>query len=92
MEFEFDQRKSEINENKHGINFIEAQDLWLDEYRMTVELKHKGEQRHLLIAHYGGGLWSAVFTLRNEVVRIISVRRSTKGEVSFYDKCKNSYR
>lgn len=31
MEFEFDERKSAANKAKHGIDFVEAQALWLDE-------------------------------------------------------------
>ena len=30
-EFEFDERKSRLNKLKHGIDFVEAQALWLDE-------------------------------------------------------------
>ncbi len=28
--FEFDEAKSRANESKHGIDFVEAQALWLD--------------------------------------------------------------
>jgi uncharacterized DUF497 family protein len=58
---------------------------------LEVELEHKGEQRYLLIAHYHGSLWSAIYTTRDEAVRIISVRRATRNEVSFYDRCKNDH-
>lgn len=91
MEFEYDPLKSIANEDKHGISFSEAESLWLDEWRLSVELAYRGEQRHLLIAHYGGTLWSAIYTLRNDAIRIISVRHSTRNEVSLYDRCKNSY-
>ncbi|HZL64791.1 MAG TPA: BrnT family toxin, partial [Thermoleophilia bacterium] len=30
-QFEFDERKSRINKLKHGIDFVEAQELWQDE-------------------------------------------------------------
>ena len=30
MEFEFDPIKSDLNKEKHGIDFIEAQTLWND--------------------------------------------------------------
>jgi hypothetical protein len=30
MQFEFDEAKSQGNKAKHGIDFIEAQALWLD--------------------------------------------------------------
>ncbi|CAN5602800.1 hypothetical protein BH24ACT21_BH24ACT21_01120 [soil metagenome] len=36
MEFEFDEAKSQTNKTKHGIDFVEAQALWLDE--MFVEI------------------------------------------------------
>ena len=91
MEFEFDQGKSDSNEEKHGISFVEAQNLWCDEYRMVVELEHKGEQRYMIVANYGGGLWSTIYVIRAQRVRIISARRATKNEVSFYDKCKSNY-
>lgn len=31
MEFEFDPAKSESNQQKHGIGFVEAQQLWQDQ-------------------------------------------------------------
>ena len=37
MEFEFDEQKSASNKAKHGINFIEAQELWLDTKRVERE-------------------------------------------------------
>ncbi len=92
MEFEFDDIKSDINESKHGISFAEALDLWCDLDRMEIELEHRGEQRYLLVAHYEGTLWAAIYTLRVGVVRIISVRRATENEVSYYDKNRNSRR
>ena len=36
MEFEYDPRKSKMNKNKHGIDFIEAQLLWEDDDRISV--------------------------------------------------------
>jgi uncharacterized DUF497 family protein len=29
--FEYDEAKSQINQQKHGINFIEAQQIWQDD-------------------------------------------------------------
>ena len=34
MEFEFDQAKSEANRLKHGIDFVQAQELWKDLYAL----------------------------------------------------------
>jgi hypothetical protein len=38
------------------------------------------------LARYGGACWTSVFTVRNDRVRIISVRRSTAKEAASYDK------
>ena len=39
MEFEFDQAKSEANRLKHGIDFVQAQELWKDLYALQIQAK-----------------------------------------------------
>ena len=85
MEYEFDQRKSEINLKKHGIDFIGAQDLWNDPDRIEIPAKTIDEQRFLLIGKIFDKHWSCIFTHRGEKVRIISVRRSRKEEIDIYE-------
>jgi uncharacterized DUF497 family protein len=41
VEFEFDEAKSRANKSKHGIDFVEAQALWLD--GMLVEIPARTE-------------------------------------------------
>lgn len=89
MPFEYDPSKSEANLDKHGIDFEEAQELWADEWRLATAVEHKGERRELLIAHYAGGCWTAIYTMRGESIRIISARRATKKEVAYYDRKRN---
>ena len=89
MVFEYDPGKSAANEEKHGIDFEEAQSLWDDEWRMSTVVERKGERRELLIARYAGGYWAAIYTMRGENVRIISVRKATSKEVSYYDRKRN---
>ncbi len=36
MEFEFEEAKSRLNQEKHGIDFVEAQGLWLDPDRLQI--------------------------------------------------------
>ena len=91
MTFEYDPNKSEANLDKHGIDFAEAQELWADEWRLATAVEHKGELRELLIAHYAGSYWTAIYTMRGESIRIISARRATKKEVAYYD-CKRNER
>ena len=49
MEFEFDNRKSQLNKKKHGIDFIEAQVLWNDPDRAEIPAKTIDEERSLII-------------------------------------------
>ena len=84
MLFEYDQNKSGSNKAKHGIDFDEAQLLWLDARRIEIEARTIGESRKLLIAMMNDEVWSAIFTLRNNAIRIISVRKSRKNEKEIY--------
>jgi hypothetical protein len=84
MLFEFDQNKSASNKAKHGIDFDAAQLLWLDAGRIEIEARTIGESRKLLIAMINDEVWSAIFTLRKNTIRIISVRKSRKNEKEIY--------
>ncbi len=83
--FDFDDDKSEGNKNKQGINFIEAQELWEDVERIVIPAKNLNEPRYLLIARIGNKHWSAIFTIREKKLRIISVRRSRPKEIYLYE-------
>ncbi len=86
MEFEFDPRKSEINYEKHGIDFSEAQQLWDDPDFVEIPVKNiVDEPRYLVIGKIKEKLWSGIITYRSERIRIISVRRSRKEEVKIYE-------
>ena len=89
MQFEYDELKSESNLEKHGIDFKGAQDLWLDPLRIEYDLEYGGEKRFAVVAKLTDGWWTAICTMREERVRIISVRRSVQKEVSAYDKAQN---
>jgi uncharacterized DUF497 family protein len=84
MEFEFDEIKSEINKTKHGIDFIEAQLLWMDPERLIIPAKNISEERYLMIAATGKMIWSAIYTIRGNKIRLISARRARKNEKEFY--------
>ena len=83
--FEFDQGKSQSNLKKHGIDFVEAQLLWLDPDLLEIPAKTVDESRYLMIGRIGDKHWSAVVTYRSESIRIISVRRSRVEEVKLYE-------
>ena len=85
VSFECDSEKSVSNLNKHGIDFVEAQALWDDPDFIEIEAKSDIESRSLVIGHIGENIWSAIITYRNDNIRIISVRRSRKSEVTLYE-------
>jgi hypothetical protein len=85
MEFEFDNDKSSKNREKHGIDFFQAQLLWEDPDRVVIPARTTDEPRYLLIGKINEKCWSAVFTHRNDKLRIISVRRSRIEEVDIYE-------
>ena len=85
MEFEFDEQKSKANKTKHGIDFVEAQELWKDPDLLEIPARTEDEPRRILIGKIGEKHWSAVITYRGERTRIISVRRSRKEERELYE-------
>jgi hypothetical protein len=85
VQFQFDERKSLANKAKHGIDFIEAQALWLDDGLLRIAARAGDEPRFVVIGQIAGKHWSAVVTYRGETIRLISVRRSRAREVDAYE-------
>ena len=85
MEFQFDERESRVNKRKHGIDFVEAQAIWDDPDRIEIPAKTIDEERFLIIGKISDKYWSTIITYRNEIIRIISVRRSRKEEIEIYE-------
>ena len=78
--FEFDELKSGANTKKHGIDFIQAQELWSDPYLIEIPAMTVDEPRYLVIGLIDGRHWSAVITYREANIRLISVRRARAEE------------
>ena len=81
IKFEWDPEKSHTNRLKHKIDFESAKSLWEDPDRIEIRAPHPIENRSILIEKIGKHLWSAVYTIRGEAIRIISERRSKKQEI-----------
>jgi uncharacterized DUF497 family protein len=90
MEFGWDLNKSRSNLIKHGIDFETAKNLWLDEDRIEIWAPHPVEDRGIVIGKHQNKLWTAIFTMRGNAIRIISVRRARKKEAKLYEKEKGS--
>ncbi|MBV9216096.1 MAG: BrnT family toxin [Acidobacteria bacterium] len=85
MEFEYDPPKSASNYLKHGIDFEEGQNLWKDGRGVEIKVGSSAEQRSVFIARYRDKHWTAVFTYRNDRIRLISIRRARLKEIMLYD-------
>jgi len=86
FEFEFDPDKSAANKIKHGIDFVEAQRIWLDVNRWESAARAGAEVRFFIVGALAGATWTAVITYRGQTIRIISVRRARREEVQAYGR------
>ena len=83
--FEYDEPKSESNKAKHGVDFVDAQALWLDPNLIEIPALTTDEPRFLIIGNMLDKHWSAVVTYRDGNIRLISVRRSRTEEIEIYE-------
>jgi len=83
--FEFDKNKSKANYEKHGIDFLDAQQIWEDPFLIEIPARTEDEPRYLVIGKIEKIYWSAIITYRNSNIRIISVRRSRIEEIKIYE-------
>ena len=89
MNFEFDPAKSKRNRLKHGIDFVDAQEIWEDDNLIASVTDFEGEVRFTVIGVVNSRHWAAFITYRNTAVRIISVRRARRQEVAEYEAKKD---
>jgi hypothetical protein len=86
MKFEYDENKSNSNRSKHGIGFEEAKELWQDPYSFELpSIQSEDEDRFLVLGQIGSKNYTAIITYRDDVIRIISVRRSREKEIKLYE-------
>ncbi len=85
MLFEFDPQKSKNNQKKHGIDFVDGQNLFADPHLIIAEARTEDEPRYLAVGKIDNRCWSAIITFRNDKVRLISIRRSRPEEVAIYE-------
>ena len=74
-----------LNREKHGIDFIDAQQLWEDLNAIGFPARSDDEERFALLAKFKSRVWVAFYTLRANQIRLISVRRARLGEKDYYE-------
>lgn len=86
MRFEWDEKKRLSNLAKHGLDFIEAMDVF-ESPHVEVASSYAGEEKRLLaIGLFEGRFVTVVYTHRSTAIRIISFRRARHEERRRYQE------
>lgn len=89
MIFEWDETKSRINREKHGLGFDAVFAFnWEDALVADRTRQSEGEQRLAALGLCDGKIYTVVFTKHGRNVRIISMRRSNRKEERAYESVK----
>lgn len=83
MRFEWDERKRAANLVKHGLDFLDAGDIFSAPH-VVVPSTHESEPRFLAIGTLQGRHVTVVYTTRGATVRVISFRRARHEERQKY--------
>jgi uncharacterized protein len=89
LEFEWDTEKARTNDQKHGVTFFEATEVFGDEHASSVrDPDHSlAEDRYLIFGVSSGGRHLVVaYTERDDRIRLISARQMTPRERRAYER------
>ncbi|MCA2686193.1 MAG: BrnT family toxin [Microcystis sp. M038S2] len=88
MTFEYDPRKAKTNWQKHRVSFAEAEMVFFDPLAIhDLDPDCITEERFIAVGMGNmGSLLVVIYTLRGEVIPLISARRATKQERKTYEK------
>ncbi len=84
MNFEWDEDKRLANIARHGIDFAIAVSLFDGRSLLTFPGAFRDELRYMSVGMLNGKFITAVWTQRDEAIRLISVRASRHGEKRDY--------
>jgi uncharacterized DUF497 family protein len=85
MNFEWDEQKRLSNVQKHGIDFVDAVDIFDGRARLDFASPRRSEHRMLSVGELDGIVIAVAWTHRgSDTVRIISVRRARRDEKKAY--------
>jgi uncharacterized DUF497 family protein len=82
----FDPAKDAANREKHGLSLVFGGRIFEDNNHLIIPSVREidGEERFKVVGVVGEKLFTGVFVWRGEFPRLISVRRSNKGEERSY--------
>ena len=87
IDFEWDEIKAAANVHRHAVPFEYAARIFLDERRLdTVDDRHEyGEARRLTLGRIEERVFVVVYTVRGDVIRLISARKANGRETRRYE-------
>ena len=85
MRFEWDETKRRSNIKRHGIDFVDVEEVFAGETITFLDDRYDyGETRFLTFGLLWGEVVAIVHIETDEVIRVISVRRASKDEEETY--------
>jgi uncharacterized protein len=87
MGFEWDEKKNQSNQEKHGLNFADAAQVFAGR-TLTFEDSREahGEPRYVTVGSLAGRVVIIAHTLRGDATRIISMRKANARERARYQE------
>lgn len=82
--FEWNEDKRRIALQKHGIDFLDAIEIFETNY-LCLSGRSEIEIREIAVGKLNGSYLAVVFTMRSETTRIITVRKARHDERESYD-------
>ena len=91
MTFEWDEKKRQANLQLHGFDLEDAEQVFESEtITMADERFDYGESRYVSFGMLQDLVVAVVYTERNDVLRVISLRKATRNEEKeYYKKIRN---
>ena len=85
MFYEWDDKKAELNQRKHGVAFDFVEKFEWDSALVREDKRvDYGECRFNATGWVKDRLYQLTFTLRDDAIRVISLRKATKREIKYY--------
>ncbi len=85
MEFEWDENKRRINLQKHDLDFANAYRAFTeDAFVIPDDREDYGEDRYILLGLMREHIVVIAFTIRDDVIRVISIRKANRQERKSY--------
>ncbi len=86
LEFEWDEKKAQVNLAKHGVSLLTAAEVFGNEILERIDNREDyGEIRMIALGRVEAEVYRVVFTWRNEnLIRILSAQKASRDEREIY--------